>query len=208
MDLERCLAHIGDEYLNHFERSFDLPEIIETKDKPLEKIQRETFPTDSEEESGYFAYSVNVGLCTDEELTMAMQVLSYILLETNASVLKTALMDGKICDEAEGWFDSSAYEMVFSVVAKNADLSRAEDFEKIIDQTLQNILNDGLDEELLSSSLRRLAFLLKEEDYGSTPKGLIYGMKLMKSWLHGKSPSQCLRHFDALEKIKNPNYDW
>ncbi|MDD4844101.1 MAG: insulinase family protein [Anaerotignum sp.] len=208
MDLERCLAHIGDEYLNHFERSFDLPEILEIKEKPLQKVYQETFPTDSNEETGYLAYSVNVGLCTDEELTMSMQVLSYILLETNASVLKTALMDSKICDEAEGWFDSSAYEMVFSVVAKNANLSRAEDFEKIIDQTLQNILNDGLDEELLSSSLRRLSFLLKEEDYGSTPKGLIYGMKLMKSWLHGKSPFQCLRHFDALEKIKNPNYDW
>ncbi len=208
MDLERCLTHIGDEYLNYFERSFDLPEILETKEKPLQKMQYETFPTDSDEETGYLAYSVNVGLCTDEELTMAMQVLSYILLETNASVLKTALMDSKICDEAEGWFDSSPYEMVFSVVAKNANLSRAEDFEKIIVETLQNILNDGLDEELLSSSLRRLSFLLKEEDYGSTPKGLIYGMKLMKSWLHGKSPFQCLRHFDALEKIKNPNYDW
>ncbi|KXL53206.1 peptidase M16C associated [Anaerotignum neopropionicum] len=208
MDLERCLIHIGNEYLNQFVRTGDLPEIKETKEKSIQKIQHETFPTDSDDETGYLAYSVNVGLCTDEELTMAMQVLSYILLETNASVLKTALMDGKICDETEGWFDSSAYEMVFSIVAKNAAVSKVEDFEKIIEQTLQNIINDGLDQELLSSSLRRLSFLLKEEDYGSTPKGLIYGMKSMKSWLHGKRPFQCLRHFEALEKIKNPNYDW
>ncbi|WP_304508542.1 insulinase family protein [Anaerotignum sp.] len=208
MDLERCLVHIGDEYLNGFERSFDLPEIIETKGMIFDKKSHETFPSDSQEETGYLAYSVNVGLCTDEELTMAVQILSYVLLETNASALKIALTDRNICDEAEGWFDSSTFEMVFSIVAKNADISKAEEFEEIINQTLENILREGLDEELLASSIRRLAFLLKEEDYGSTPKGLIYGMKSMKSWLHGKSPVQCLRHFEILEKIKSPNFDW
>ncbi|MDD3394539.1 MAG: insulinase family protein [Anaerotignum sp.] len=208
MDLERCLTHIGDEYLNHFVRSLDLPEITETKESPLPKVKYESFPTDNEEETGYLAYSVNVGQCIDEELTMALQVLSYVLLETNASTLKNALVDAKLCDEAEGWFDSSTYEMVFSIVAKNADSSKVAEFENIIDQTLQNILKEGLDTELLHSSLRRLSFLLKEEDYGSTPKGLIYGMKSMKSWLHGKNPFQSLWHFETLEKIKHPQYDW
>lgn len=207
MDIERCLSHIGDEYLNDFVRTLDLPEICETKDTPSQ-ISNETFPTDNEESSGYFAYSVNVGLCTDEELTMALQVLSYVLLETNASVIKTALIEAKICDEVEGWFDSSTYEMLFSIVAKNADLTKVSEFEKVINRTLENILQEGLDKELLDSSLRRLSFLLKEEDYGSTPKGLIYGMKLMKSWLHGKNPFSCLRQFETLEKLKNPNYNW
>lgn len=208
MDLERCLVHIGNEYLNDFERSFDLPEIIQAKDMAFHKKSHETFPSDSQEDTGYLAYSVNVGLCTNEELTMAIQILSYVLLETNASALKIALMNRNICDEVEGWFDSSTFEMVFSIVAKNADVSKAEEFKDTINETLENILSQGLDEELLSSSLRRLSFLLKEEDYGSTPKGLIYGMKSMKSWLHGKSPFPCLRQFEILEKIKNPNYDW
>lgn len=208
MDIERCLAHIGNEYLNDYMRTIDLPQILETEATTLQKISRETFPTDSEEETGYLAYSVNVGLCTDEELTMALQVLSYVLLETNASVIKTALMEAKICDDVEGWFDSSTYEMLFSIVAKNADLSKVSEFEKTINQTLKGILQGGLDKELLSGSLRRLSFLLKEEDYGSTPKGLIYGMKLMKSWLHGENPFFSLRHFETLEKLQDPNYDW
>ncbi len=208
MDIERCLSHIGNEYLNDFVRTLDLPEILETKENPLQKISHETFPIDNEEEAGYLAYSVNVGLCTDEELTMALQVLSYVLLETNASVVKTALIEAKICDEVEGWFDSSTYEMLFSIVAKNANLSKVNEFEKTINQTLKHILQDGLDKELLDGSLRRLSFLLKEEDYGSTPKGLIYGMKLMKSWLHGKNPFPCLRQFETLDKLKNPNYNW
>lgn len=208
MDLERCLKHMSDEYLNHFVRTSDLPEISETEEISLQKVTYESFPTDNEDETGYLAYSVNVGQCIDEELTMALQILSYVLLETNASTLKNALVDAKLCDEAEGWFDSSTYEMVFSIVAKNADLSKVAEFESIIDQTLRDILKVGLDPALLSGSLRRLSFLLKEEDYGSTPKGLIYGMKSMKSWLHGKNPFQSLHQFETLEKIKNPKYDW
>ena len=64
------------------------------------------------------AYSIKVGKCTDPERVMALQILSYILLETNASPLKTALLDAGICKETEGWFDSSTYEMVFSIIQK------------------------------------------------------------------------------------------
>ena len=208
MDIERCLAHIGEEYLSNFMRTSNLPEIEAVTELPEESVSFEVFPSDSSDEKGYLAYSANVGLCTDEELTIALQILSYVLLETNASVIKTALMDAKICDEVEGWLDTSTYEMAFSIVAKNADITKVGEFEEIIQKTLKNVLNEGLDQALLDASIRRLAFLLKEEDYGSTPKGLIYGMKVMKSWLHGKSPFPCLRHFEVLERIKNPAYDW
>ncbi|MFV0314389.1 MAG: insulinase family protein, partial [Anaerotignum sp.] len=208
MDLERCLAHMNEEYLNEFIRTSDLPKILETKQLPKNEIQIKTFPSDNNSETGYLAYSVKVGLCIDEQLVMAFQVLSYVLLETSASTLKTALLDANICDDAEGWFDSSTYEMVFSIVAKNADLSKAHEFKQVIEQTLQNVIENGLDDELLASSLRRVSFLLREDDFGSTPRGLIYGMKMMKSWLHGKMPFQCLRQFETLEKIKDSNFDW
>ncbi len=208
MDIERCLAHIGEEYLRDFTRSLDLPEIEAVQELPKEKISYATFPADNAEEKGYLAYFMNVGLCTDPELIMALQIISYVLLETNASVVKTALMDAKICDEVEGWFDTTTYEMAFSIVAKGADVSKAQEFEKVIEETLQDILEKGLDQDLLESSIRRLSFLLKEEDYGTTPKGLIYGMKAMKNWLHGKNPFSTLCHFELLDKIKNPEYDW
>ena len=43
--------------------------------------------------------------------------------------------------------------------------------------------------------------ILREEDYGSTPKGLIYCTRLMKRWLHGKDPCDSLRMIETFEEL-------
>lgn len=110
------------------------PVIAETECVQKGKLLHETYPAAEEGEDGgsFLAYSIKVGKCTDPERVMALQLLSYILLETNASPLKTALLDAGICQETEGWFDSSTYEMVFSIIAKNADVKQADAFIRII----------------------------------------------------------------------------
>ncbi|MGN1231692.1 MAG: insulinase family protein, partial [Anaerotignum sp.] len=133
---------------------------------------------------------------------MALQILSYVLLETNASPLRTALMEGDICEETEGWFDSSTYEMVFSIVAKNADVKKADAFIQIINKEWQRLISEGLPKDLLKGALRKYDFLLREEDYGSTPKGLIYCSRLMKRWLHGENPCDSLRLLEIMETLK------
>lgn len=211
LDLDRALEHINIAYLQDFERSSCLPEILEVATLPKADIQKETYPAEEggeDTEKGYLAYSVNVGKCTDEALGLALQMLSYVLLETNASPLKIALQDAGICDEAEGWFDTSTYEMVFSIIGKNAAENQERKFVEIIENTLRRIANEGVDTELLNSSIRRMEFLLKEEDYGSTPKGLVYGMRLMGRWLYGEDPFESLRMIETLEKIKSPDFSW
>ena len=133
---------------------------------------------------------------------MALQILSYILLETNASPLKTALLDAGICQETEGWFDSSTYEMVFSIIAKNADVKQADAFIRIIDAEWKRLAAEGLPVDLVKGALRKFDFLLREEDYGSTPKGLIYATRLMKRWLHGDDPCDSLRLLSVIERLK------
>ena len=116
MEPMACLQHISEDYLDGFEKSDALPVITETECVQKGKLLYETYPAAEEGEEGgsFLAYSIKVGKCTDPERVMALQLLSYILLETNASPLKTALLDAGICQETEGWFDSSTYEMVFS----------------------------------------------------------------------------------------------
>lgn len=198
-----CLKHIHEGYLDQFERSYALPAIAETDEVKKGEYIHETYPVSAEEnESSYLAYSLKVGKCTDAERTMALQILSYVLLESNASPLKNALLDAGICEEAEGWFDSSTYEMAFSIVAKNTRAEQAENFVSIIEKECQRLAEEGLPKDLLQSALRKYEFLLREEDYGSTPKGLIYCARLMKRWLHGETPCDGLRMIETIEKLK------
>ncbi len=203
MDLQECLKHIGS-YLSRFQCSENLPVITETDCVQKGKILRETYPVPEDGESGgcYLTCNYKAGHCTDSEHAMAMQILSYILLETNSSPLKNALLEKEICEETDGWFDSSCYEMVFSVIAKNAAPQKLPLFLRTIEETLLSLAEKGIPSALLESALRKFEFLLLEEDFGSTPKGLIYFTRIMKSWLHGESPFANLRLNEILESIK------
>ncbi|MBP3629533.1 MAG: insulinase family protein [Anaerotignum sp.] len=203
MDVLACLKHIHEGYLSEFNSSFQLPVITEAPCMKKGEIIRETYPVSEDGNEGTFlAYALKVGKCTDPERIMALQILSYVLLESNASPLKNALLDAGICEETEGWFDSSTFEMVFSIIAKNADPEKMNALIGIIDRECKRIATEGLPEELLQSALRKYDFLLREEDYGSTPKGLIYCTRLMKRWLHGEDPCDGLRMMTTIEKLK------
>ena len=205
-DLEpmACLQHIHEDYLSHFTASDNLPVIRETDFAKKGEVIRDTYAVseENEESATYLAYALKVGKCTDPKRIMALQILSYVLLESNASPLKNALLEAGICEETEGWFDSSTYEMVFSIIAKNADPEKMDTFTEIIDQECKRLLSEGLPKDLLQSALRKYDFLLREEDYGSTPKGLIYCTRLMKRWLHGEHPCDGLRMIETMETLK------
>ena len=205
MDVLPCLQHINGEYLCHYTQSADLPSITETTVPNPGCVIKATYPAaegEKELHKGYFAYNFKVGKCTNPKDILTMQILGYLLLETNASPLKNRLRDANVCEEAEGFFDSSTYEMVYSIIAKKAEAEKFEDFCKIVEDTLSELAKTGFDADLLEGSLKKMEFLLREEDYGSRPKGLVYHTQQMKSWLHGEDPFACLHQLKIFLKLK------
>ena len=211
MDVERALAHL-DSYLRNFDTREKLPPIEASAYMPKQEIIYKTYPAEEEGASygndGYFAYTFKVGNCTDLKKTLAIQLLSTILLETNASLLKLALQEARISDEVEGWFDTSTYEMVFSIVAKKTKSEDIDRFIEIIHAGLQKTFDEGFDEALFKSCIHRFEFLLREGDYGSMPKGLIYCLKSLKALLHGEEPFSILSPFSKLESLKTDMNYW
>ena len=205
MDVFSCLEHIDTAYLSNFNVSNDLPIITETNVPNAIEWISDTYPAEENEndlEKGYFAYNIKVGKCTDPKRILAMQLVGYLLLETNASPLKNALRDADVCEEAEGYFDSSTYEMIYSIIAKKGKKQNAEKFKNIVEDVLKDLSIHDFDPELLQGGIKKLEFLLREEDYGSRPKGLIYNTRLMKSWLHGKDPFESLHQIEIFEELK------
>lgn len=210
LDFERALAHINENYISQFEKLDSLPKIDIQKIVPENFIQKATYTaqTEDEDERGYLSYTFNVGTNLNAQHTMALQILSYCLLETNASPLKQNLLNAGICNEVEGWFDTSTLEMIFSIVAKDADVSRVVEFETIVKETLQDITENGMNQKLLRACLKRVEFLLKEDESGSTPKGLLYNIRALKTWLHGESPYIYLQQIQTLLSLKEESFVW
>ena len=206
IEIEKQLEWIDKEYLSNFEKKETVTEISLEKNFSDMVFLEDSFSVNTEEDekrNTFLSYNVRIGKSTDPTLILAFDILSYILLETNTSPLKRALVDAGIAEETEGWFDSSSYDMVFSIIAKKSEKENVSLFKKMIEKTLQDIVQKGIDKKLIEATLNRWEFYLKEEYFGSRPKGLTYGMKLMKSWLHGGSPIEPLCHWKHFQVIKS-----
>ncbi|MDP4145706.1 MAG: insulinase family protein [Bacillota bacterium] len=212
MDIVDNLKFINEEYLNNFDK-IDVHTEINIQN-PTGKFKESDvlYPISSEEDEKdktYLSLNFVVGNITDPEIYLAFDILENILLETPASPLKRALIEAGIGKDVFGYFNSSILQPVFSVVVKNANESEKDKFKNLVLDTLEKLSNEGLDKKLIESAINLREFSLREADYRGYPKGLVYCIMAMDSWLYDKSPFTQLQYEETLSKIKtalNTNY--
>ena len=205
MDIEERMEYIDREYLSAFDKISVYTEI--KPQPPIEKAVRkdEKYPViqkDGSNKEAMYAAAWMTGKSYDAETTMGLSILSYILLDTNASPVKKALTENGFCSNAESWYDSSMLDTVFMISAKGAKENSADEFEKIITEALNGILTKGLDKELVESAVNAFDFMFSEENYGYKPRGLAYGLKAMDIWLHKDNPFESFRFKKQISSIR------
>ncbi|MDZ4992872.1 insulinase family protein [Clostridium perfringens] len=204
-DTEKELEFINNEYLKDFEYR-DIDSEIKAQ-KPFKKMKEESYTygiAENEDLNHKSYYSLNfvIGDATDSEKGLAFDVLAYLLTRSIAAPLKKALIDAGIGKAVSGDFDNSTKQSAFTVLVKNAELNKEEEFKKVVMDTLKELVENGIDKELIEASINRVEFELREGDYGSYPSGLIYYLKVMDSWLYDGNPYAHLKYEKDLEKIK------
>lgn len=163
------------------------------------------YPVGKDEETEgktYISLNYVTGNTTDPELQLAMEMLNYLLLGTSAAPLKKAIIKSGIGKDVFGSFDSSVLQPVFSIIVKNSDENKKDVLVKLVNDTLHQLIEDGIDKNLIESVINIHEFKLREADFGRYPKGLIYGMKLMESWLYDEDPALHLEFEKNLLKIR------
>jgi len=157
---------------------------------------------DDPNRSSYFAYSFRVGQAGDSLLSYAFNVLEGILFDSDASPLKKALLDTKIADEVTSEYTTCLRQPFFSIIAKNADIASFDIFKETVESTLSNLAENGIDPELIKSSLNSYEFDLREADSGNTPKGLLFLIDILESWLYGGHPTSHLSYENYLAILR------
>jgi len=175
--------------------------------KPFSKPAKISFdypisPKEKKENKTYLCLSYVTDTSTNPELYIALEILSHMLLETPASPLKQALIKSGLGKDVFGSFDNSILQPTFSIVLKNSKAKYYKKFKTLISETLLSLVKNGLPKKLIQASINAKEFKLRESSYGAFPKGLMYCIKSMDSWLYGKSPFTHLQYNPILEKIK------
>ena len=205
-DMEERLKWLDQEYLSKYKKEeIDSMIVLQKPFSEIKEIYRQ-YPVsnnDSEQDNTYLSYNVVIGTSLDVELANAFAVLEYALLSAPGAPLKQALLDAGIGKDIMGSYDSGTYQPVFSVMAKYANSSDKEAFLKVIKEELQHQVENGIDKKALLAGINNMEFKFREADYGSFPKGLIYGIDCMDSWLYDENqPFVYLKQLNIFKNLR------
>ena len=213
MDVVERLEWLDKEYLSQYDYKKVNSEI--NKQPAFDEIknveaQYSITMDDSQENKTYLSYNRVVGDTLDEMLYQAFDVLDYALVSSPGAPVKQALIDAGIGDDVYGSYDAGILQPVFSFVAKNANASQADEFESIIENTLKEVVKTGINKEALLAGINSSEFKFREADFGQFPKGLLFGLNCLDSWLFDDMKPfihlECLGTFAKLRKAVDTDY--
>lgn len=206
MNMEEKLRWLDQEYLNKFDK-IELDSQVKVQ-KPFEKMRQVEFSYnissgESLEDNTYLSYNVSTGNILDKTLYVAFDILDYALLSAPGAPLKQALLDAKIGKDIMASFDNSTLQPLFSIVAKNSNLEKKEEFLGIIRKILKEQVEQGINKKSLLAGINSYEFQYREGDFGAYPKGLMFGIRCLDSWLYDDSkPFLHLEELEIIEYLK------
>jgi len=199
-----------DEYLRAYQPSEPAP--LVALQPPFAAPRRFLFDYDAgaEQESdasparrSYVTINWLMNQVTDLETTLALSVLSYILVSTQASPLRKALLDSGLGEGViGGGYDSGYRQAMFSIGLKNIAAADSDQVEQLVLDTLATLAAEGIERDMIAASLNTVEFRLREANTGSFPRGLMVMLAALGGWLHGGDPLAELAYEAPLAQLK------
>lgn len=206
MDMAEKLQYMDEEYLSHYDALAVESELA--MEKPFADtitIEKEypIMESETEENNTYLSYNISLGSGIDKKFYLGFETLVDVLCMTPGAPIKQALLDAGIGTDLNCAFDSGVKQPYFSIVAKNANANQKDDFVRIIEEQLEKLSTGGLDKRALQATLNYYEFKYREADFGSYPKGLMYGLDMLGSWLYDDSkPFWYVELLDTYQDLK------
>lgn len=190
MDMAEKLRFIDEQYLSAFD-ALEVDSHVASEPAFTEPVRRfrEYAVSEGEnaDENTYLAWNLSVGDTLDRELYVAFQVLDFALCTVPGAPLKKALIEKGIGKDVFSIYDNDIKQPYFSIVAKGTSVSRETEFKDTVRTVLEGIVRDGFDKKALLAAINHYEFRYREADFGSFPKGLMYGLQIMGSWTYDDS---------------------
>lgn len=150
-----------------------------------------------------------IGRFDDRDRRLAFAVLSDALVGSNEAPLKKALLDRGLCEDVE--LDAEGVQQIAAMLTiRNTSKDKVAECRKVVRETMEKLVRDGLDRRRLEAVLNKCEFLAREKDSGTYPRGLAFMSAAYDSWLYGGDPANGFRYrelFDSMrEKIRSGEF--
>ena len=201
IDPEPVFARI-DSYLHDFERiDVDAEIPFQQPVCPEEAcISYEIGEEDDAENKVLLSEGYVYGTYQDSLKSLAFSVISSVLAGSNEAPLKKAILEQGLAEDISVVaYNESMLQPFLMITVDNTSLEKKDAVYETIRSVFKEQAEQGLDRTRVYAVLNNIEFTTREKDFGGMPKGLVYAMSAMDSWLYGGDPMQNLL-YDELYK--------
>ena len=204
-DVEERLK-ILDGFLSEFDRR-EVDSVVTTQEYFTEpkRVVASYVAGDGEEQQKSFVqvnWLLNDGPF-DQETALAVGFLDNLLLGTPAAPLRMAMEESGLGEAMVGFgLEDELRQPTFAIGLKGVAAEDIPKVEKLIEETIAKIAEEGFTQEAIDSSVNTIEFAMRENNTGRFPRGLSLMLRSLSAWLYDGDPIEPLRFEQPLAQLK------
>ena len=206
LDLDTAFAQLT-EYFDAFEaKEYAFESVEQTPFEARHELEAKFSISKDEptENKSLLSYIWAAGKGTNSEELIALGVLDELLLGSNTAPIKKALLKSGLGSDVSGGFGAATYSPIFEIVLKDTNPEAKDQFVSIIENELKRLVAEGIPQKAIQAALNKAAFRYKELTAleGATPKGILYSLNSLTSWLYGGDVFATFEYQRVLDKMQ------
>lgn len=203
MDIKRVCEFIDEKYLKDYDAISPCP--LPNMQAPVVAQKQEVYfeqPKDMPLENHQ---SLNLGYVVasfdEKEKIIASNILTDVLCDNNQSYLTKAILSKGLAESVNARLIDGIMQPFISIEIKNIKDGKLDEVEQIVNDTIIELVKNGIDKDILEAVISNLEFTMKEKEFGY-PKGLCYAMMMLETWLYDGGPKANLSLADAFDSLR------
>ena len=186
LNVEQYLNHI-DSYLNNYDYKDYSDYNLSLQENFTEDIVKRTYFNEDVKDKAYVAYNYILGDSNEFSKIENIDIIDDILLGSSNTEFRKYFIDNNICEDVYSYVQKDRKETVYSIIFKYVSDDKLESLDAEYKSLLKGIINKGFDYEQVQASINKKNFSIKEEiNKTSSPKGVSYAIRLLRTWLYSE----------------------
>ncbi|WP_163336337.1 insulinase family protein [Desulfopila sp. IMCC35008] len=199
------LKYLQDNYLSTFQEKGQRSSIVPGNEVTKPVFIDDTYGVDSREtkEKTFLAVGTQVATVENRLQNAAFQVIANILFNSDGSPLKNSIVSSGMCKDFGGFYLSSSSFKTFMIsYLVGSEKEHRDDFLQLYRTTLTDMVEKGLEHDLVLSELNKYEFNLRE-DASKSQRGLDLISKAMAAQKYGTDPFVNLVSEELISKLRH-----
>ena len=186
LNVQQYLNHI-DSYLNNYDYKDYSDYNLSRQENFTADIVKRTYFNEDVKDKAYVAYNYILGDSNEFSKIENIDIIDDILLGSSNTEFRKYFIDNNICEDVYSYVQKDRKETVYSIIFKYVSDDKLESLDAEYKALLKGIIDKGFDYEQVQASINKKNFSIKEEiNKTSSPKGVSYAIRLLRTWLYSE----------------------